>query len=143
MGQIIGKEYKSDEELQKDSRFWQDLLRLGNWNIRARLANPRDMEDSSSFGESRWRLYDYDTEIMVLAAGFNRGDHDQENTLAHEHVHLTVAPLAWTFRKVLEELAPAARGPLQAIFNNHMEQAIESLAAALVALKRQAEPKSE
>lgn len=143
MGQIIGKRYETDEQLQEDGRFWQELLRLGNWNIKASLVQPLQLSEPHSFGESAWRLYDYDAEIRVLSAGFNFGDHDMENTLAHEHIHLTLAPMEWMFKKVLEELAPAARGPLEAIFKNHMEQAIETLAGALVQLKRRTEPKSD
>ncbi|MDD9147833.1 hypothetical protein OYT88_04620 [Sporolactobacillus sp. CQH2019] len=114
----------TDKQLQERLKYWQERLRLRDWDIEAEIVPLSAMDDQTHGGENTYLLQSKASRISIL----NHGDyqnmnciipHDMEETLVHELLHLHFAPFDSE--------------------KNYMpiEQAIESLAKAFVETDRQ------
>lgn len=106
-------------------REWQAILRLADWDVRCKLVRHHEMSSNEWSGECRYRLTKKMALIQLLdPVDFPDGEwpEDVEKTLVHELLHLHMAPFA------------PEDGTLE---NVAMEQAIESIASALVRVRRE------
>lgn len=138
---IIGKRIETEEDLATAARYWQELLRLRDWNITTQLVAPQQFKNNaySDLGQTEYWDEPKDALIRILAPGFERVPHDQEDSVAHEHLHVSLRPLTAILDELYKQLPPAAREPLEALARTAEEQIVNVLAGALVTLKRQAE----
>jgi hypothetical protein len=118
--------YGSEAALQKSCEFWQEKLRLQDWEIKCFIKRAADMMLENSQGAIDWVLQSKQANIHIL----NPIDYpsetwaqDMEKTLVHELIHLHYA----SFTNDIE------RGSIEHAF---MEQSIDLLAVSLVNLKR-------
>ena len=118
----------TEEQLRERCKYWQEVLRLQDWDVMVRLARgngldlPADSQGRCNWSEQRRSALirvvdhaDYDREIIH--------PQNHEETLVHELLHLKCAPFD-TFKEDTAE-------------NTAMEQMIVSVAAALVHLDRE------
>lgn len=117
----------TEHELVELCQQWQKVLRLQDWDVRARLVRWHEMrEPCRNAGECEWSLSKKQAILRIVCpedAGPNdHWPHDVERTLVHELLHLHLAPLDRDDMDPLEHTA--------------MEQAIHAIACALVELKR-------
>jgi hypothetical protein len=115
----------TNDDLKTLCAEWQRTLRLQDWDVTTRLARGREFSARERQGEVRFNLalktaqaliidpVDWEPDAIV--------DYDAERVLCHELLHLHTAP----FSAEPDTLARAME-----------EQAIESIAKALVSLKR-------
>lgn len=112
-------------ELETLLKYWQEILRLQDWDIKVRLARHYEMSSTDqgdcSFLESKKTAV-----IQVLDSADYNPTHawpqDQEQTLVHELIHLHLCYTATDGRLRIAE-----------------EQAVHVLSHALVGLKREGE----
>lgn len=118
--------YRNDDELQRDCAEWQKRLRLQDWIVKPMIARARELESNNCGGECEWNLRLKTAVIRILSAVDYPDnlifEQDMEQTLVHELLHLHFAPL---FASTEDKSIECAQ-----------EQAIESIAGALVQLKR-------
>lgn len=119
--------YTSNEELMAACKEWQKILRLQDWIVSASIERGRDMRMEETQGECSWVIQTKLAKIRVLdPLDYPPGsmiEQDMEQTLVHELLHLHHAPFDDFDCDTLE--------------NTTMEQAIDSIAMALVNLKRE------
>ena len=113
----------SQRKLDDLRREWQKLLRLQDWKISAKFAT--NGETCGDLGECSFIAEAKTAKIMILASDEVIDDEhhrkqDVENTLVHELLHCHFAPFFSGNKAVMLQ----------------QEQAIESIAGALVGLKR-------
>lgn len=118
----------TEEMLQQRLVYWQQKLRLQDWRIKVSIARSADIGGEYQ-GGINWSLNAKTASIRVLDP-IDYPEHssekqDMENTLVHELLHIH-------FALISEKCNPQ---PTE-IYNLFEEQAIESLADALVALER-------
>lgn len=116
-----------EAKLQSDLLFWQDRLRLRDWEIRLTIGH-----HFGKVGTCR-KLSDYkDAEIQILhptaICPTWMGNNDLEVTLVHELLHLQGESLD-------DFIATSER------WKDHQERFIELTAIALVRLRREAKQK--
>lgn len=105
--------------------YWRKVLRLQDWDVRIKLVRDRDMVVANRQGECDISLRNKEALIRLLdPIDYPDGDwaQDHEQTLVHELLHLHMAPF---------DPAP------NTLAQDMQEQAIESIAKALVSLKRE------
>lgn len=111
--------------LSRLCREWQRVLRLQDWNFFIRVKRSCDMSMAHVAGEFQPVLTKKEASIFLLSPIDYPTDavypQDMEKTLVHEMIHAHFAP----FWDCCEEQHRVS-----------MEQAIESLATALISLKR-------
>jgi hypothetical protein len=113
------------DELNELLAMWQYLLRLQDWDIKAKFARVSTFDVGQSEGEVNWVLSKRQAIVKILDpvdypedAGWPQ---DAEQTLVHELLHLHFAPFD----------AESGSPELTA-----QEQAIEAISKALVGIKR-------
>jgi len=101
--------------------WWQSVLGLSDWYIKVRVKRKYDLPPDSQ-GTCNWTYSRMEAAVKILHPNdYDPGflvPQDMELTLVHELVHIRHAPFQ-----------PADD-------NLHHEQAVEAIAKALVALKR-------
>lgn len=118
--------YQDEEELQESLSYWQDVLRLRDWIIKARIVRRWEIRDGC-VGQADWQLESKMASIKIL----DSVDYepifmipiDQEHCLVHELLHLHFAPFTHLIPKDSIEYA-------------FMELAIDTLSDSLVKIKR-------
>jgi hypothetical protein len=118
--------YETEEALQNDLIYWQKTLRLQDWDIYARVARGRELFNENSAACIRWVLPKKTATLQLLdPSDYDPGlavDQDHEVSLVHELLHLHYAPFDHTEEGSLELYM--------------LEQSIEAISRALVALRR-------
>lgn len=120
----------TNAELRRLCREWQKRLRLQDWKVNARLGRWEVMECD---GRIRAALPLKCADMMILdpkdsAARNSPWEYDLEATVIHELLHLHIETFA-----PRDQESPEYRD---------MEQAVELIAQALVALKRRVEKRA-
>lgn len=117
----------TEEQLQERLKYWQEKLRLQDWEIEVKIKKSWDMPENTVACVD-WTLNRKIATIFVLDPDFYSpycaGERDMEQDLVHELLHLHLAPIHDHF------------GNNDKIFSTFEEQAIESIASALIALDR-------
>ncbi|HBE80354.1 MAG TPA: hypothetical protein DDW65_21610 [Firmicutes bacterium] len=107
--------------------FWQKVLRLQDWDVKAAIVRYHELKDGCFFGYTSWELAKKFAEIKILDYQDYHlrhwWDRDQEITLVHELIHLHMAPFKGDWKE--DSLESAA-----------FEHAIGCFSTALVMLKR-------
>lgn len=123
----------TEAELQALTDDWRIRLRLQDWDIRARFGKRRDVP-GNAVGECEWRRHPRQALITVVrpeeigeSVFTDLFPEDIEETVVHELLHIYWVP----FSKIIENGSHEDAA---------MEQAINALAACLVALKRGQQP---
>lgn len=115
------------EQLQQKCTEWQQRLRLQDWEVQIVIRRERDFAVANRSGEVDWTLSKKMAVIRILdQADYGPGimvPQDMENDLVHELLHLLFAP----FSGKLDE---------DSLEYTTMEQAINTLSAAMVELER-------
>jgi len=118
----------TQEELQTLCVQWQKTLRLQDWDVRLKLVRQREIPEKQ--GECAWLVSKKQATVKILDSIDYSPNlewlQDQETTLVHELIHLHYAPIDHT----------------EGLSEKILEQAVNSMALALVELKRAALPKS-
>lgn len=118
--------YKNDAELTAALKFWQSLLKLDAWQIKAQICRQQDMPGDAAQGNSTYVFSKRQAIISLLdPLDFPRNTlfgQDMEQTLVHELLHLSFAGFTPEDDDSLEYAL--------------MEQTIDSLATLLVMLVR-------
>lgn len=115
--------YRSEHEAQLDCQWWQQILRLQDWDVKVRIVRSREMRYPDAEGECRINA-DLKRVVILLLDPQDYDDEwpqDHEATLVHELIHIHMVPLK------IDPESPE---------NTALEQAIEMLALALVGLRR-------
>lgn len=115
----------TQERLDALCREWQGVLRLQDWDVRAAIVRARDMELERVGGECIWVLEKREAAVHLLdPVDWHPDDppQDIEKDLVHELQHLHFAPFMSRDKDSLTAKT--------------QEQAIESIAKALMTLKR-------
>jgi hypothetical protein len=127
-GEVCEKEecrLATNADLQALTAEWQRTLRLQDWDVTVRLARAREFSDRERQGEVHFNLALKTAQVLIIDPVDWEPDaivdYDAERVLCHELLHLHTAP----FSAEPDTLAHAME-----------EQAIESIAKALVSLKR-------
>lgn len=114
----------TQDELQALCHEWQGVLRLQDWDVKVFVVRKRDLSSGDVMGEISFTLPKKTAVISILDPVDYDPDiawgQDQEQTLVHELLHLHMAP--FDHSEGLEHTA--------------MEWAVDSIAKALVSLKR-------
>lgn len=118
--------YETQEQLDEALLEWQKTLRLQDWQIRARLVRGRDMFTEESAASVRWTFPKKMATIQLLDPADYEPNiefpQDHEISLVHELLHLHYAGFDETENGSVEHAL--------------LEQSIEAISTALVALKR-------
>ncbi|MGE5572944.1 MAG: hypothetical protein ACM3ZU_08010 [Bacteroidota bacterium] len=113
----------TQEALETLCRTWQKRLRLQDWIVEVRVVRARDMATEGDLGNSMWNLTARRAIVKLLDpidhSPEDQVPYDPEQTLVHELLHIHFA-LCDTKPETPERTA--------------QEQAIDSIASALVAL---------
>jgi hypothetical protein len=113
----------NQNELQELCGQWQKILGLSDWVVSVRLARFHELSELQRGGEVTFCLPKLTAEIAVLdSADYDPkwvSGQDQEKTVVHELLHLQLAHLSDSDKDDI-----------------HLEQTIELLSRAFVALKR-------
>lgn len=122
----------TQEQLEERLAYWQRVLRLQDWRVKARLVRERDFRNPGNQGECEWSLSTKVAIIRILDPVDYSPDcawlQDMERTLVHELLHLHFAP----FRAESDTAEDISQ-----------EQAIDCIATGLVALYRNQQPCAE
>lgn len=78
------------QQLRKISKTWQKKLGLEQWKISVVWGKPEDMNQN---GETIYGLNVYDANNLESVIHIRKEDHDYENTVIHELLHLFLFPL--------------------------------------------------
>ncbi len=85
-------EFKTQEELDACLAYWQRLLFLENWIIKAELCDVDEIQTPDSAGENIWQYVNRTSMIRILrnppADRIAKVSH--EKTLVHELLHLKI-----------------------------------------------------
>jgi hypothetical protein len=118
--------YKNDTELNNALVYWAAVLRLSDWRIKGKLVRAWDL-DYNKQGSCKWTLSRKEAHIKIMDTLDYDPDfiypQDQEEVLVHELLHLHFAPFDKFDLDTLEGVA--------------IEQAIQSIAAALIKVHRE------
>lgn len=118
--------FKNNEDAMTSCKEWQKILRLQDWIVSTSIERGRDFNLEKSQGECSWNIQTKLAKIRVLdPSDYPPGsmiEQDMEQTLVHELLHLHYAPFDNFNYDSLE--------------NTALEQSIDSIAMALVNLKR-------
>lgn len=119
----------TQEQLEEQLVYWQKVLRLQDWRIKARILRERDFCNPGSQGECDWSLSTKTAIIRILDPVDYSPDcawpQDIEQVLVHELLHLHFASFD-------AESSTAERVA--------QEQAIDCIATGLVGLYRNQQP---
>ncbi|BBN97495.1 hypothetical protein [Sporolactobacillus terrae] len=88
----------TEEQLQEKLKYWQERLRLRDWDITAQIVPLSLMDDKSHGGECAWLMQSKVARINILRDEDYQGfaallPDDMEQTLVHELLHLHFAPM--------------------------------------------------
>ncbi|MCO7125105.1 hypothetical protein NIE88_04865 [Sporolactobacillus shoreicorticis] len=94
MGNLI----LTESNLQEKLKYWQERLRLRDWDITAKIVPLSKMDHRDEAGKCEWNLESRFALIYVLSLDDyqNVGSpmaYDMEQTLVHELLHLHFAPM--------------------------------------------------
>lgn len=122
----MGK-HMNQAQLEKKLKYWQKVLKLRDWNIKAFVTTTKDMPTNEHAGTVAWDLQCKAATICVLdldeISKDTISEGDMEETLVHELLHLHLAYINETYNNSKSyEVAE--------------EQAINSITKALVQLHR-------
>lgn len=130
---VQGKPF--DQVLAEQCSYWQEVLRLQDWNIDVRLVRPHEMAgDKSPVAQTEVYEHRKDAimrflhpmDLITLQSHFLFGEEkDYDLNIVHELLHLHFAP----FQEAIE----TSKGTAQ-------EQAIEAISRAIVKLHRHGKP---
>lgn len=119
----------TEEQLQERLAYWQKVLRLSDWIVDVNITRERDMTRTGIAAEVEWTLQKKMASIRILdAVDYPTGlmdTQDMEQSLVHELLHLHLAPISDHFSNDND------------IYNLFEEQAIDSIADALVRVSRE------
>jgi hypothetical protein len=117
--------YGTQAELDAALAYWQDVLNLRDWKVKATVSPRREMEEAGRDGECRVdeparfaRIWILHPEDRLADAVFHQ---DHEEVLVHELLHIFFNPL----NEMDDERISV-----------HIEQSINAIAEGLVRLKR-------
>ena len=117
----------TQKQLDKKLKYWQKVLELRDWHIKARIVKSKDMPTKYYAGCVSWDLQYKAAKISILDFEDIPTDviaePDMEETLVHELLHLQLAPIHNDFGE--------STG-----YEMKEEQVINSLARALTKLHR-------
>lgn len=88
------------EQLQKELQFWQTVLRLRDWSIRAELSESLDpgvMGECECHAEKRWaviRLRPFSNGLGELESCTFGEEYNMQETLVHELLHCVFAAIS-------------------------------------------------
>lgn len=111
----------TEKQLQEKLKYWKKRLRLRDWTIDAHVYRLSEFSNTNRQGECQWVEESKTAQIKVLdPADFSHTIliNDMEETLVHELLHLHFAPMN------------------EDKYYMPIEQAIESIAKALVEIDR-------
>lgn len=114
----------TDEQLQERLTYWQKVLRLQDWDIRASIVRAWEMECHGA-GENQWQTSTKTSLIRICDQVDwppSQWPQDMEETLVHELLHLHMAAFQ------------PEHGTLE---HTMMEQAICCIATGMVTLHRE------
>ena len=118
----------TEEQLQQRLLYWQERLNLRDWKLKVKIDRGSDIGGDYQ-GGINWSLNSKSASIRILDPidypKHSMEEQDMENTLVHELLHIH-------FALISEKCNPQ---PME-IYNLFEEQAIESLAEALIELER-------
>ena len=125
-----GHVYQREGDAQADCQWWQQVLRLQDWDVRVRFAREREMVAGHS-GEVEMDLEGKRAVVRLLDqvdyAPNEEWPQDHEYTLVHELVHLHLEPV----------FVAMGGGPAKgSAAHVALEQAVHAIAGALVNLRR-------
>lgn len=88
----------SEEQLQEKLKYWQERLRLRDWDITAQIVPLSLMEDKSHGGECAWLMQSKAARISILCDEDYKNlgpllPDDMEQCLVHEILHCHFAPM--------------------------------------------------
>lgn len=119
----------TEEQLQEKLAYWQKVLRLSDWVISAKITRERDFSRGGRAGEIEWVIHNKTAAVRMLdSVDYPEGlieDQDMEQTLVHELLHLHLAPIRYNY------------GNNEDVYEIFEEQAIDSIATALVRVSRE------
>ena len=117
----------TQDKLEALCREWQFRLGLTEWKVQVKLRRHYEMSEKGSWGECEWNAVRRTARISILdpADADPNGilPYDPEETLVHELLHLHAASFAGHIERDSYQY-------------HLMEHAIDSIAAALISLKR-------
>lgn len=108
------------KKLKKLLKRWQKRLRLRDWDIKIAVKRARHMTLDNVAGEILWNLHSKEAVIHILDPIDDEcmTDENIEHTIVHELLHLHFA--------MINKLCDSPH------YSTHEEQAIESIAKALL-----------
>jgi len=114
------------KELHENLLYWQELLRLQDWDIDLQICRWRDMPSPYAVGSVKWRLSDKHVVVKILdPIDIGEGQsNDMEMTMVHELVHVMFAV---GHNGILDD---------DSMISDMIEQAVERVATALINLDR-------
>lgn len=127
--------YQNQDQLDADLAYWQRLLRLQDWNVTAEVsAKPEDFKGRTS-AYICTHTNSRHASIKIKHDSLQRTDalpvdRDQENSLVHELLHISVNEITDPVEDADPELYKRLRVP--------EERHVWSVATALVDLRRAA-----
>lgn len=129
--------FKTNEEAQARCRFWQEILRLQDWNVTVKVLRRSQKWTESTCGSVRVFLDSKSADLQLLdSQDFQPGDDpsiiDMEDTLVHELLHLHMESI------VGAESLPKTDPKFIAL-----EQAVNAMAGGFVRALRMGEPAAE
>ncbi len=124
--------YQNDTELAAGLLYWQTILRLNHWNIKAELCRRWDMTGTTNLASVHRNFEKRYAHIKLIhpldiEPDWDHEDSDLENSLVHELLHIHVGELL--------NLA-SSDDPDAVAVDREEERLIEVLGPALVALNR-------
>ena len=115
----------TQEELERLCEYWKRRIGLADWEFAIRIKRAEDMI-SESQGDCHWKLAIRQAVIQIIDpvdySKHNMGEQDMERSLVHEMLHPLFGPVDKEENSRLEDIM--------------LEQAIESIAKALVKFRR-------
>jgi len=116
--------YKTQEELDQALAYWQKVLQLQDWEVKASVERKKDITLDDVDAMVSWYFTHKKAIVRLLdPIDYNElFDQDHEYSLVHELLHLHFAGFDTTAKESLEEKL--------------LEQCINALSTALVSLKR-------
>ena len=130
---MLGQEVILDiEQLAELCDYWQDILRLQDWDIHLRVARQTEMGMENAQGACSYQMCSGTAFISILDPIDYVGNlpQDMEHTLVHELIHLHFA----TFDETVDYERPEGM---------YLERAIERITEALLFMRRELIKKEE
>lgn len=120
----------TEEKLKELCAVYQRILRLQDWHNKVKVARGYDFDKQNCQGQVRYTLARKEALIYILAHADYEPSHafpqDMEVTLVHELLHLHFAEVSDKCEEAVVDI------------NTALEQGIQSIAEAIVTLRRQA-----